>query len=41
MDDAASYCDLRDDSYELCLSLLRDAAGQAYRPLGEKGSPSA
>ena len=34
LDAAASYCDLRDDSYELTLSLLRDAAGAAFRPLG-------
>ena len=26
MDEASSYCDGRDDSYALCLSLLRDAA---------------
>ena len=34
LDAAASYCDLRDDSYELTLSLLRDAAGAAVQPLG-------
>jgi hypothetical protein len=35
MDEAATYCDGRDDSYQLCLSLLRNAATSAYQPLGE------
>jgi hypothetical protein len=35
MDEAATYCDGCDDSYVLCLSLLRDAAASAYQPLGE------
>ena len=35
LDDAASYGDLRDDGWMLNLSLIRDAAGDAVRPLGE------
>jgi hypothetical protein len=27
MEEACAYCDQRDDCYEFCLSLLRDAAG--------------
>jgi hypothetical protein len=35
VDEAASYGDLRNDGYELNLSLIRDVAGLARRPLGE------
>ena len=41
MDDAATYCDLRDDSYALCLSLVRDAAGLDHRPPGDSAARAA
>ncbi len=37
LNEAGSYCrDLRDDSCQLELSLIRDAAGVAHRPLGDE-----
>ncbi len=41
LDAATSYCDLRDDSLELCMSLVRDAAGSAFRPLGAEAAQPA
>ena len=38
LDAAATYCDLRDDSLDLCMSVIRDAAGSAVRPLGAQPS---
>lgn len=35
LDDAAAYCDSRDDICQLYASILRDVAGVAYRPLGD------
>ena len=41
MDEAAGYLmDCGDDSLDLSLSLLRDAAGPAFRPLDERISVS-
>ena len=41
LDAAASYCDLWDDSMDLCMSLVRDAAGSAFGPLGAEAAQSA
>ncbi|MGI4945582.1 MAG: hypothetical protein ACRYHQ_34305 [Janthinobacterium lividum] len=35
LDEAAAYCDCRDDICQLYATMLRDVAGAAYRPLGE------
>ncbi|MGI4941841.1 MAG: hypothetical protein ACRYHQ_14985 [Janthinobacterium lividum] len=35
LDDAAAYCDSRDDICQLYALMLRDVAGAAHRPLGE------
>lgn len=35
LDDAAAYCDSRDDICQLYMALAHDVAGGAYRPLGD------
>jgi len=35
LDDAAGYCDSRDDICQLYMAMARDVAGAAYRPLGD------
>ncbi|MGI4796951.1 MAG: hypothetical protein ACRYG8_23445 [Janthinobacterium lividum] len=35
LDEAAAYCDSRDDICQLYMALAHDVAGGAYRPLGD------